>query len=76
MQALEAKVKVTKEGILVPEDLFKEMMGTYVKMEQILATLEILADKETLKTIEESKRQVANGEYVECSINDLAKALK
>ena len=76
MKALKAKVKVTKEGILVPEDLFKEMMGTYVKMEQILATLEILADKETLKTIEESKRQVATGEYVECSINDLAKALK
>jgi hypothetical protein len=52
------------------------MMSTYVKMEQILATLEILADKEALKTIEESKRQVANGEYIECSINDFTKALK
>lgn len=71
-----AKVKVTKEGILVPEPLFREMIGTYVKMEQILATLEELADDEALKAIEKSKKQVAEGEYVECSINDLEKALK
>ncbi len=73
---MEAKVKVTKEGIVIPEELFKEMVGTYIKMEQILATLETLADQETLKAIEESKKQVAKGEYVECSINDLEKVLK
>lgn len=73
---LVAKVKVTKEGILVPEQLFREMIGTYVKMEQILATLEELADDEALKAIEKSKKQVAEGEYVECSINDLEKVLK
>ncbi len=43
-------------------------------MEQILATLETLADKETLTVIEESKKQVAKGECVECSINDLKKS--
>ena len=73
---MEAKVKVTKEGIVIPEELFKEMVGTYIKMEQILATLETLADEETLKAIKESKKQVAKGEYVECSINDLEKVLK
>ena len=73
---LETKVKVTKEGILIPEELFKEMMGTYVKMEQILETLETLADEETLRTIEKSKEQVAKGEYIECSANDLEKVLK
>jgi uncharacterized protein YlbG (UPF0298 family) len=73
---LEAKVKVTKEGILVPEPLFREMISTYVKMEQILATLEELADDEALKAIEKSKKQVAEGEYVECSMNDLEKVLK
>ena len=40
------KVKVTREGILIPEELFREMMGAYVKMEQVLATLETLADEE------------------------------
>jgi hypothetical protein len=73
---LEAKVKVTKDGIVIPEDLFREMIGTYIKVEQMLATLETLADKETLKSIEESKKQVAKGEFVECSINDLEKVLK
>ena len=73
---MEAKVKVKEEGIVIPKKLFKEMVGTYIKMEQILATLETLANKETLKTIKESKKQVSKGEYVECSINDLEKVLK
>ena len=73
---MEAKVKVKKEGIVFPEELFREMVGTYVKLEQILATLETLADEDTLKAIEDSKRQVAKGEYVECSINALERVLK
>jgi predicted unusual protein kinase regulating ubiquinone biosynthesis (AarF/ABC1/UbiB family) len=73
---LEAKVKVKKEGIFIPKEFFKEMIGTYIKMGQILATLETLADEETLKAIEDSKKQVAKGEFVECSINDLEKVLK
>ena len=73
---MEAKVKVKEEGIVIPKKLFKEIIGIYIKMEQILATLETLADKETLKAIEESKKQVAKGDYVECSINDLEKVLK
>jgi len=70
------KVKFTKEGILIPEELFKEMMDAYVKVEQVLATLETLADKEALKTIEKSREEVAKGEYVECSIDDLERVLK
>lgn len=73
---MEVKVKVTREGILIPEELFKEMMSAYVRVEQILATLETLADEEALKTIEKSGEEVAKGEYVECSINELEKILK
>ena len=51
------KVKVTREGILIPEELFREMMSAYVKVEQILATLETLADEEALKTIERSREE-------------------
>ena len=76
MRLTEIKVKVTKEGILIPEELFKEMVSAYAKTEQILATLETLADEKALKTIEKSRKQVAKGEYVECSINDLEKVLK
>jgi hypothetical protein len=70
------KVKVSRKDVLIPEELFREMMGAYVKMEQVLATLETLADKEALKAIEESREEVARGEYVECSIDDLERVLK
>jgi len=70
------KVKVSRKGVLIPEELFREMMGAYVKMEQVLATLETLADKEALKAIEESRQEVARGEYVECSIDNLERVLK
>ena len=36
---VDAKVKVTREGVFIPEELFKEMMNAYVKVEQVLATL-------------------------------------
>lgn len=70
------KVKFTKMGVLVPQALFKEMMSAYFRIEQILATLEALADKEALKTIQKSREEVAKGEYVECSMKDLDKVLE
>jgi hypothetical protein len=73
---VDMKVKVSRKGVLIPEELFREMMGAYVKMEQVLATLETLADKEALKAIEESRQEVARGEYVECSVDDLERVLK
>jgi len=73
---VDVKVRVTREGILISEELFREMMSAYVKVEQVLATLETLADEEALKTIAKSREKVARGEYVECSIDDLEKVLK
>ena len=73
---VDVKVKVTREGILIPEELFREMMSAYVKVEQILATLETLADEEALKTIEKSREEVARDKYVECSMDDLERVLK
>lgn len=52
------------------------MMSAYVKVEQVLATLETLADEEALKTIEKSREEVARGEYADCSIDDLERVLK
>jgi hypothetical protein len=70
------KVKVSRKGVLIPEELFREMMGAIVEMERVLATLETLADKEALKAIEESREEVARGGYVECSVDDLERVLK
>ena len=71
MTLVNVKVKVSRKGVLIPEELFREMMGAYVKMEQVLATLETLADEEALKAIEETREEVARVEYVEYSIDNL-----
>jgi len=73
---VDVKVKFTKDGIFIPEDLFREMMDAYFRMEQVLATIEILADDEALKAIKKSREEIVKGEYVECSIEDLEKVLK
>jgi len=73
---MNVKVRVTREGILIPEELFREMMSAYIRIEQVLATLETLADEEALKTIEKSREEIAKGEYVECSIDELERVLK
>ncbi|MGQ9691054.1 MAG: hypothetical protein ACUVQY_07330 [Thermoproteota archaeon] len=73
---MDVKVKVTPEGFLIPKELFKEMIDAYSKMEQVLATLEILADEEAFKAIKESREEVARGEYVECSIDKLETVLR
>jgi hypothetical protein len=65
------KVKVTREGTLILEELFREMMRSHVKVEQILAALEALAGEEALKTIERSMEEVARGGHVKGSVDDL-----
>ena len=67
------KVRVTDEGILVPMELFREMVSAYVRVEQILATLETLADEGALKAIEESRKEVARCDCVDCEVDDLKK---
>lgn len=68
---MSVKVKVTREGTLILEELFREMMRSHVKVEQILAALEALAGEEALKTIERSMEEVARGEHVKGSVDDL-----
>ena len=33
---LEVKVKIKEEGIVIPKELFKEIVGTYIKMSKYL----------------------------------------
>ncbi len=69
-------IKVTDKGIFIPRELFKELLDVYSKVEQILATLETLADKETLEAIKKGKEEIAKGNYVECKIENLEETLK
>jgi hypothetical protein len=69
-------IKVTRKGVFIPEELFKEMIDAFTRLEQVLATLETLADEDTLEIIEKSREEVAEGRYIECSIEDLKRVLR
>lgn len=69
-------IKVVGDEVVIPKKLFEEMIDAYVRMEQVLATLEILADRETLETIRKSRREIAEGKYIEATINDVERVLK
>jgi len=55
------------DTITIPKDLFEDMLSSYHKMEQIIATLEVSLDKETMDSIKRSKINMENGDFVDCS---------
>ena len=69
-------IKVVGDEVVIPKKLFEEMIDAYVRMEQVLATLEILADREALETIRKSRREIVEGKYIEATINDVERVLK
>jgi len=63
------------KGIVIPTEMFKKMLHTYYTMEQIIATLETMADKETMKAIKKSKQEIQEGEFIESEIDEVNKVL-
>ncbi len=68
-------VQVKKEGVLIPKDMFDDMIASYQKLDQIMSTIEIMLDKETMESIQKSKQQIENGEFVECTLEEVDKIL-
>ncbi|MCG7849748.1 MAG: hypothetical protein MIO93_11310 [ANME-2 cluster archaeon] len=68
-------VQVKKEGVLIPKDMFNDMIASYQKLDQIMSTIEIMLDKETMESIQKSKQQIENGEFVECTLEEVDKIL-
>jgi len=52
------------ESVSVPRPLLKELYEHFAKIEEILATLEELMNKEGLKRIRRSLKEYQKGEYV------------
>lgn len=52
------------ESVAVPKRLLKELYTGLAKVEEVLATLEELMDKEGLERIREAEREYEGGEYV------------
>jgi len=52
------------ETVSVPKELLKDLYTELVKVEEVLATLEELMDKEGLERMHRAEQEYAKGEYV------------
>jgi hypothetical protein len=52
------------ESVAVPKELLKNLYMGLAKVEEVLATLEELMDKEGLKRIREAEEEYRRGDYV------------
>ena len=52
------------ESVAVPKELLKNLYMGLAKVEEVLATLEELMDKEGLKRIREAEEEYRGGDYV------------
>ncbi len=52
---------------MIPKDMFDDMIASYQKLDQIMSTIEIMFDKETMESIQKSKQEIENREFVECT---------
>ena len=59
------------DTITIPRDLFEDMLSSYHKMDQIMATLEVSLDKETMDSIKRSKEDMENGDFLDCSFDEI-----
>jgi len=69
-------VKNLTEAVTIPKPLVKELYEHFSKIEEILATLEELMDKEELKRIKKSLEEYKRKEYTTAkSPEDIRKIL-
>jgi len=52
------------ESVAVPKDLLRDLYVGLAKVEEVLATLEELMDKEALQRIRKAEEEYKKGEYV------------
>jgi len=50
--------------VTVPKELLKDLYAGLAKVEEVLATLEELMDKESLKRIRKAEEEYGKGEYI------------
>ncbi|MFQ5950461.1 MAG: hypothetical protein ACE5KH_00080 [Candidatus Geothermarchaeales archaeon] len=67
----------TPSTVAVPKDLLRELIEGLAKTEEVLATLEEIADREGLERIRRSREEYDRGEYEEAGdAEELRKLLK
>ncbi len=67
--------EANQDTIAIPKALFESMVSSYREMEQIMSTIEILLDQEAMESIDKSKEDIKNKDFVDCSIDEVNKLL-
>ena len=52
------------ESVVIPKDLLRDLYIGLIKVEEVLATLEELFDKEGLQRIKKAEKEYKEGKYV------------
>jgi hypothetical protein len=52
------------ESVIIPKELLKDLYSGLTKVEEVLATLEELMDREGLERIRKAEEEYRKGEYI------------
>ncbi|WRQ72937.1 MAG: hypothetical protein BME93_06755 [Methanosarcinales archaeon Met12] len=62
--------------IQIPMKIVEEIYDTHEKIDQILETLEVLMDEETLKRLKKGEEELKTGDYVDARPEEIEKLLR
>jgi len=64
------------DTIQIPRKIVEEIYDTHEKINQILETLEVLMDEETLKRLKQGEKELKTGDYIDAKPDELAELLR
>lgn len=64
------------DTIQIPRKIVEEIYDTHERIGQILETLEVLMDEETLKRLKKGEEELKTGDYVDARREEIAELLR
>jgi hypothetical protein len=64
------------DTIQIPRKIVEEIYDTHERIDQILETLEVLMDEETLKRLKKGEEELKTGDYIDAEPEEIAKLLR
>jgi hypothetical protein len=64
------------DTIQIPRKIVEEIYDTQEKINQILETLEVLMDEETLKRLKKGEKELKTGDYIDAKPDEIAELLR
>jgi len=64
------------DTIQISRKIIEEIYDTHEKINQILETLEVLMDEETLKRLKKGEEELKTGDYIDAKPEEIAELLR